>query len=90
LKYNIETDKSVQGKGELVDAINRGEVKLGEVKKEELPEELRKLSKDELKSYLDKKQTERSALQTDLPSATNGRISYKQLSALYLRDSISR
>ena len=63
LAYNEKTGKSVQGSGELVDALKDGTVKLEDVKKEDLPEELRKLSADELKAYVAKQQAEREALQ---------------------------
>jgi Mg-chelatase subunit ChlD len=63
LAYNAKTGKSVQGDGELVDAVKSGAVKIEDVKKEELPAELQKLSPDELKAYLAKQQAEREALQ---------------------------
>jgi Mg-chelatase subunit ChlD len=78
LSYNISSGKSVQGKGELLDAVNRGDVKLAEVKKEELPAELQKLSKEELKAYVDKKQTERTELQKKLQNLLAQRDAYIQ------------
>ncbi len=78
LKYNIHTNKSVQGKGELLDAVNRGDVKLAEIKKEELPAELRKLNKNELKTYVDKKLTERTELQNKLKDLLAKRDAYIQ------------
>jgi hypothetical protein len=78
LEYNSRTGKSVQGKGELLDAVNRGDLKLAELKKEELPAELRKLSKDELKAYVDKKQSERMELQKKLKDLLAQRDAYIQ------------
>jgi Mg-chelatase subunit ChlD len=78
LEYNIRTGKSVQGKGELLDAVTRGDVKIAELKKEELPAELQQLSKDELKNYIDKKQTERTELQKKLKNLLAQRDAFIQ------------
>jgi Mg-chelatase subunit ChlD len=76
LEYNSRTGKSVQGKGELLDAVSRGDVKLEELKKEELPAELQKLSKDELKAHVAKKQAERTELQKKLNTLLIKRNAY--------------
>ncbi len=54
------------GKQELVFACASGAVKLEDLKPEELPEDLRKLSKDELQTYLDGKAAERETLQAEI------------------------
>ncbi len=41
LAYNAATAKVVQGGGDLVDDVNEGRAKLSELKKDELPAELR-------------------------------------------------
>jgi hypothetical protein len=66
LAYNAASGKTVQGRGELIDAISGGIIRLDDVKKDQLPDELRKLSDAELKAYVEKKQTERSELQAQL------------------------
>jgi Mg-chelatase subunit ChlD len=66
LEYNLRTGKAVQGSGELLDAVSRGDVKLENVKKEQLPENLQKLSQSELKAYVEKKRAERAGLQKKL------------------------
>lgn len=63
LSYNMKSGKTVQGTGELLDAIAEKKVTLDKVKKDELPEELRKLSPDELKAHVEKMQKERGELQ---------------------------
>jgi hypothetical protein len=76
LEYNLRTEKAVQGDGELVDALSRGDVKLESVKNEQLPAELQKLSQAELKTYVDKKQAERAGLQKRLNDLIARRSAY--------------
>lgn len=61
---------------DLVDAVKEKKVKLEDVKKEELPEELRKLSRDELKALVDKQTAERSALQEKIQTLNKAREQY--------------
>jgi Mg-chelatase subunit ChlD len=66
LSYNAKSGgKVVQGSGELIDALKDGSVVLGSVKREELPEDLKKLSPSELKARLDETAAKRSALQKE-------------------------
>lgn len=51
---------------DLIDAIDGGKVKLEDVKAEDLPEDLRKMSKEDLKKHIDKKRTEREEMRKKL------------------------
>lgn len=61
---------------DLVDACRLGEVKLAEIKKEQLPKELQKLSQEELKAYVDKKAAERKKIQDDIKKLSAERNKY--------------
>jgi len=76
LAYNARTGKSVQGGGELLDALSDGTVKLEDVKKEDLPEALQKLSAPELKLYVGKQQAERVAIQKKIAELNKQRDAY--------------
>jgi Mg-chelatase subunit ChlD len=66
LAFNSATGKAVQGEGELIDALESGGLELKEVKKEELPEELRELGDEELERVVAEKRQERVALQAQI------------------------
>jgi hypothetical protein len=74
--YNFKSGKAVQGEGELIDALKEGKVKLETVEKSELPEELRKLSPEELKEHIAKKQAEREAIQKQIAELSKQRDAY--------------
>jgi len=76
LSFNSISGKTVQGTGELLDAIAEKKVTLDKVKKEELPEELRKLSPDELKAHVEKMQKERAELQKRINELSKERNAY--------------
>ena len=76
LSYNAKSGKTVQGEGELLDAIAEKKVTLEKVKKDELPEELRKLPPDELKEHVEKKQKERAELQKRITELSKERDAY--------------
>lgn len=61
---------------DLIDAVNEKKVKLEEVKSEELPENLQKLSKEELAKYVADKATERKAIQEKIQEVTKARDAY--------------
>ena len=71
--YNWKSGKSVQGEGELLDALKAGKVKLDSVKKEELPEEMHKLSDEEFKALVTKKQAERDEIQKQIAKLSKER-----------------
>jgi uncharacterized protein YegL len=66
LSYNAATGRVVQGQGELIDAIERGEVTLEAVNDEDLPEELRSLTAEERTAVVDAKRAKRKELQARL------------------------
>jgi Mg-chelatase subunit ChlD len=74
--FNVKSGKAVQGEGELLDAIKGGKVTLEKVKKEELPEDLRKLSPDELKAHVEKKQAERDEIQKKIAELSKKRDAF--------------
>lgn len=61
---------------DLVDAVAKNKVKLDEVKKEELPDDLAKLSSEELKAHVDKQAAERKALQEKIQSLNKEREAF--------------
>ncbi len=62
--FNATTGKAVQGRGDLIAAVSDGSVKLDEVRKEQLPADLQKLSSNQLKTYVETQQKQREQLQT--------------------------
>ena len=76
LSFNAKSGKTVQGTGELLDMLSEKKITLEKVKKEELPEELRKLSTDELKAHVEKMQKERAELQKRITELSKERDAY--------------
>ena len=74
--YNLKSGKVVQGEGELLDALKDGKLKIASVKKDELPEELRKLSDEEFKAVVAKKQTERDGIQKQIAALSKQRDAF--------------
>jgi hypothetical protein len=66
--FNVAAHKAIQGRGDLIDDVRDGVVKLEDVKKEQLPENLQKMSAEELKAYLEKQSAERAELQKKIAS----------------------
>ena len=64
------------GNWDLVDAVNSKSVKLEEVKVEDLPAEMRQMTLDERKAFLEKKTRERSELQAKINTLNNDRNQY--------------
>ena len=58
---------------DLVDAVEEAVVELDEVKEEDLPEELKGKSEKEIKSYIEKKQKERQAINQKIQDLNNKR-----------------
>jgi Mg-chelatase subunit ChlD len=64
LAYNAKSGgKVVQGSGELLDEIKEGKVALKDVRRDQLPSELQKLSEGELRAKLDETAAKRTELQ---------------------------
>jgi hypothetical protein len=61
---------------DLVDACKRGTIKIEDVKKEDLPKELQKLTKDELKAHVAKKEAERVKIQEQIKELSAERDAY--------------
>lgn len=61
---------------DLVDAWKEGKIKLEEVKKEDLPEDLKKLEGEELKKAVEAKQKEREAIQKEIAELRKARDEY--------------
>lgn len=77
MSYNWKDGgKAVQGGGELLDDLAAGKKKLAEVKKDELPAELQKLSEGDLKVHVEKQQAERAALQKRVAELVKERDAY--------------
>jgi hypothetical protein len=61
---------------DLVDATQRGDLKIEDVKKTDLPEELRKLTTDQLKQCVAEKSKERAVIQTKISELNTARNRY--------------
>ena len=78
LSYNSKTGKVVQGRGELVDALNDKTVKLEEMDLKQLPAELQKLDSSELQKRIAKARDERADLQKQIVEVSKKRAAYIQ------------
>lgn len=76
LSFNLKAGVAVQGGGELLDALNSGRLKLGDVKQDQLPADWRNLSEGELKAEIEKKQKERAQLQAQIAKLGKEREEY--------------
>jgi len=66
LSYNAATGRSVQGGGELIDELDRGEISIEDVEAESLPEDLRGLDKEQLAAAVEAKRAKRKEIQARL------------------------
>src|SRR5436190_676656 len=73
LTYNSKTGKAVQGRGELVDALNDKRLKLDEIDQKQLPAELQKLDRNELQKRITETRDERADLQKQIVEASKKR-----------------
>ena len=78
LSYNSKTGKAVQGRGELVDALNDKTIKLDEIDQKQLPAELQKLDRSELQKRIAKARDERADLQKQIVEVSKKRETYIQ------------
>ena len=78
LSYNSKTGKAVQGRGELVDALNDKTLKLEEIDQKQLPAELQKLDRSELQKRIAKARDERADLQKQIVEVSKKREAYIQ------------
>src|SRR5437763_15483236 len=65
LSYNARTGKAVEGRGELLDALAKNQVKLDNIDKKDLPKEFQKLMKQEMEARISKTRAERDSLQKE-------------------------
>ena len=78
LSYNSKTGKAMQGRGELVDALNDKKLKLEEIDQKQLPAELQKLDRSELQKRIAKARDERADLQKQIVELSKKREAYIQ------------
>jgi von Willebrand factor type A domain len=78
LSYNSKTGKAVQGRGELVDALNDKTLKLDQIDQKQLPTELQKLDRNELQKRIAKTRDERADLQKQIVEVSKKREAYIQ------------
>lgn len=76
LAYNAATSKVVQGGGDLVDDLNEGRAKLSELKKDELPAELKGKTPEQQKAYLAQQEAKRKQLQAQVAELVKKRQAY--------------
>jgi hypothetical protein len=76
LAYNSASGKSVQGGGELIDAINEGRVDADKLDRAQLPEEWGKLSDDEIKARIAELKAKRGTLQAEVAELSRKRADY--------------
>jgi Mg-chelatase subunit ChlD len=78
LTYNSKTGRAMQGRGELVDALNDNKLKIEEIDQKQLPTELQKLDRDELQKRITKARDERADLQKQIVELSKKREAYIQ------------
>lgn len=66
LAFNAATGKVVQGGGDLVDAVGAGFVKVGELKKEQLPTEMQGMTPAQREVYVKEQSAKRTAVQKQI------------------------
>ena len=69
-------EDAVAGKADLLEAIDYKAVDLDKLEEDKLPDELRKLNKEERKAYVEKKLAERKELEAKLLDLTRQRDAY--------------
>jgi Mg-chelatase subunit ChlD len=78
LNYNSKTGKGVQGRGELLDSMANNQVKLEALDLKQLPSDWQSLSRDELKTRIEKTRSDRLALQKQVEEVSKKRDAYIQ------------
>src|SRR5947208_9272181 len=73
LTYNSKTGRAVQGRGELVDALNDKTIKLEKNDQKQLPGKLQELDREELQKRITKARDERSDLQKQIVEVSKKR-----------------
>ena len=78
LTYNSKTGRAMQGRGELLDALNENKLKIDEIDQKQLPAELQKLDRNELQKRIAKARDERADLQKQIVEVSKKREAYIQ------------
>ena len=78
LSYNSKTGKAVQGRGELLDALNDKTLTLDDLDQKQLPAELQKLDRNDLQKRIAKARDERADLQKQIVDISKKRETYIQ------------
>jgi hypothetical protein len=68
--------KTSTGRNELIDRLAEGTVKLADLKDEQLPPEMRKMSGEEREKYVAGKAKERQAIQAKIAELSKARLAY--------------
>lgn len=76
LSFNVRSGKTVQGQGELLDALAAGEVKIADLKKDQLPPEWQKLNDVQLQQEIESRQKERAEIQAQIVKLNEERDQY--------------
>ena len=78
LTYNSKTGRAMQGRGELVDALNDKTLKLDDIDQKQLPAEFQNLDRNELQKRIGKARDERADLQKQIVELSKKREAYIQ------------
>ncbi len=76
LSYNAKKGKVVQGSEELLDAIKEGKLNFRDLKKENLSDELQKLTPEELEKHIEAQAKLRGGLQEKIKTLSDKRESF--------------
>ncbi len=76
LSFNMRTKKSVQGMGELIDALANNEITLEKIDQKNLPAEFQTLSRADLDKRVTKAREERTTLQKEIEEISQKRADY--------------
>jgi Mg-chelatase subunit ChlD len=75
-EFGSSSSKSVLGDVELIDLLNGGKVKLEELKDDQLPPEMRKMTPDERKAFVATKAKERAGIYAKIEELSKARAAY--------------
>lgn len=76
LSFNASTRKAVQGGGDLLDDTRSGAVRLEALPKDQLPKEMQSMAPAERTTYLQRKETERTKVQSRINELTKQRQAF--------------
>jgi Mg-chelatase subunit ChlD len=78
LSYNVRTGKSVQGAGELLDALASNKLKIESIDKKQLPPEFQELTREEMEKRIAKTRKDRVIVQKEIDDLSKKRDAYLQ------------